>query len=135
MGESIWRRARSEMVALEKRSPETTIAPAPGQTEPPPRKFFSLSPLNQRRWQNFRANRRGYWSLWIFLILFILSLFAEFIANDRPILVSFQGELFFPVVRDYREADFLPPEEAFLATVDYRTALIQEAIEAEGWML
>jgi len=123
------------MVALEKRAPETTIAPAPGQTEPPPRRFFSLSPINQRRWQNFRANRRGYWSLWIFLTLFILSLFAEFIANDRPILVSFKDQLYFPVVRDYRETDFLPPEEAFLAAVDYRTALIQETIEADGWML
>ena len=45
---------------------------------------FALSPLNRRRWENFKANRRGYWSLWIFLVLFVVSLFAEFIANDKP---------------------------------------------------
>ena len=56
---------------------------------PPTRPW--LSPLNQRRWQNFKANRRGYWSLWIFLVLFVLSLFAEFIANDRPIDRLLQG--------------------------------------------
>ena len=56
-----------------------------------------LSPLNQRRWQNFKANRRGYWSLWIFLVLFVLSLFSELIANDRPILASYKGEILFPV--------------------------------------
>ncbi len=48
-------------------------------------------------WQNFKANRRGYWSLWIFLVLFVLTLFAELIANDRPLLVSYKGELLFPV--------------------------------------
>src|SRR5690606_31821016 len=54
-----------------------------------------LSPLNQRRWQNFKANRRGYWSLWIFLVLFVLSLFSEFIANDKPLLAQYKGELLF----------------------------------------
>ncbi|TIU19128.1 MAG: ABC transporter permease, partial [Mesorhizobium sp.] len=54
-----------------------------------------LSPLNQRRLQNFRANRRGYWSLWIFLVLFVLSLFSEWIANDKPVLVSYKGEILF----------------------------------------
>jgi ABC-type microcin C transport system permease subunit YejE len=53
---------------------------------------MALSPLNQRRWRNFKANRRAYWSLWIFLILYGMSLFAELIANDRPILVQYQGE-------------------------------------------
>ena len=46
---------------------------------------FTLSPINKRRWQNFKANRRGYWSLWIFLVLFFVTLFAEFIANDKPL--------------------------------------------------
>ncbi len=59
------------------------------------------SPVNQRRWQNFKANRRGYWSFWIFLVLFVLSLFAEFIANDRPLVASYKGEMLFPVVVDY----------------------------------
>jgi microcin C transport system permease protein len=65
-----------------------------------------LSPLNRRRWANFKANRRGYWSLWIFLILFIASLLAEFIANERPILVSYKGEILFPVLVDYPEEKF-----------------------------
>jgi microcin C transport system permease protein len=90
-----------------------------------------LSPLNQRRWQNFRANRRGYWSLWIFLVLFGLSLFAEFLANDRPLLVSYKGELLFPVLVDYPEEKF----GGFLAVTDYRDPVIYEEIEANGWIL
>ena len=54
---------------------------------------IALSPINQRRLANFRANRRGYYSFWIFVVLFVLSLFAEFIANDKPILASYKGEL------------------------------------------
>lgn len=65
-----------------------------------------LSPLNQRRWRNFQRNRRAYWSLWIFTILFVISLFAEFLANDRPILVSYRGELRSPVLSFYSEQDF-----------------------------
>ena len=110
-----------------------TIEPLPGQTQPPPRPL--LSPLNRRRLENFKANRRGYWSLWIFLVLFILSLFAEFIANDRPLVLSFKGHLYFPVLRDYQESDFLPPDEAFQAIVEYRSDFIQEAIRADGWMV
>jgi microcin C transport system permease protein len=90
-----------------------------------------LSPINQRRWQNFRANRRGYWSLWIFLALFVLSLFAEFIANDKPLIASYQGEILFPVVIDYPEEKF----GGFLAVTDYRDPFIQEEIEANGWMI
>jgi microcin C transport system permease protein len=90
-----------------------------------------LSPLNKRRWQNFKANRRGYWSLWIFLVLFVLSLFAEFIANDRPILASYQGELLFPSIVDYPEEKF----GGFLAVTDYRDPVIQEEIEANGWIV
>jgi microcin C transport system permease protein len=90
-----------------------------------------ISPLNQRRWQNFKANRRGYWSLWIFLILFVLSMFAEFIANDKPIVASYNGEILFPVVVDYPEEKF----GGFLAVTDYRDPFIQEEIEANGWMI
>jgi microcin C transport system permease protein len=90
-----------------------------------------LSPLNQRRWQNFKANRRGYWSLWIFLVLFVLSLFAEFIANDKPILAYYKGELLAPVLIDYPEEKF----GGFLAVTDYRDPIIAEEIEAEGWMI
>ncbi|MGD9480668.1 ABC transporter permease [Shinella sp. G-2] len=96
----------------------------------PPKKGL-LSPTNKRRWENFRANRRGYWSLWIFLVIFVLSLFAEFIANDRPILASYKGELLFPVVVDYPEEKF----GGFLAETDYRSDFITEEIEANGWMI
>ncbi len=67
---------------------------------------MKLSPINQRRLRNFRRNRRAVWSLWIFGILFGLSLFAEFIANDKPILVSYRGELRMPVFHFYSEKDF-----------------------------
>jgi len=90
-----------------------------------------LSPLNLRRWQNFKANRRGYWSLWIFLVLFVLSLFSEFIANDRPLIVSYKGETLFPVLVDYPEEKF----GGFLAVTDYRDPVIQEEITANGWMV
>jgi microcin C transport system permease protein len=90
-----------------------------------------LSPLNQRRWQNFKANRRGYWSLWIFLVLFVLSLFSEFLANDKPILASYKGEILFPVLVHYPEEKF----GGFLAVTDYRDPVIQEEIEANGWMI
>ena len=66
-----------------------------------PRKRPWLSVLQRRRWEIFRANRRGYWSLWIFSVLFVLALFAEFIANDKPILVLYKGELLYPVLVDY----------------------------------
>ncbi|MCC2688531.1 MAG: peptide transporter permease [Rhizobiaceae bacterium] len=90
-----------------------------------------ISPLNQRRWRNFKSNRRGYWSLWIFLLLFGLSLVAELIANDRPILAFYKGELLVPAVVDYPEEKF----GGFLAVTDYRDPFIQEEIEANGWVL
>ena len=90
-----------------------------------------LSPLNLRRWQNFKANRRGYWSLWIFLALFGLSLVAELIANDRPILAFYKGELLFPVVVNYPEEKF----GGFYAVTDYRDPVISDEINANGWVL
>ncbi|MBL4890849.1 MAG: ABC transporter permease [Rhizobiaceae bacterium] len=93
-----------------------------------------LSPLNQRRWSNFKKNRRGYWSLWIFLILFTLTLFAEFLANDRPIIVSFKGEIYAPVLFDYPEEVFLG-EDGFLPQTDYKIPEIAEAFTEHGWAL
>jgi microcin C transport system permease protein len=90
-----------------------------------------LSPLNQRRWQNFKANRRGYWSLWIFLVLFVLSMFAEFVANDRPILAFYKGELLVSALIDYPEEKF----GGFYAVTDYRDPVISDEIEANGWLL
>ncbi|MBY5314259.1 ABC transporter permease subunit [Rhizobium leguminosarum] len=104
----------------------------PAVTTPvkPPRKGL-LSPTNIRRWQNFRANGRGYWSLWLFMVLFILSLFAEFLANDRPIIASYKGEILFPVLIDYPEEKF----GGFLAETDYRSSVIADEINANGWMI
>jgi microcin C transport system permease protein len=96
----------------------------------PPRKGL-LSPTNIRRWQNFKANRRGYWSFWLFLILFILSMGAEFIANDRPIIVSYKGEILFPVFVNYPEEKF----GGFLAETDYRSSFIKDEINGNGWMI
>ena len=90
-----------------------------------------LSPLNQRRWRNFKANRRGYWSLWIFLALFALSMVAELIFNDKPILVSYKGEFYYPLLVDYPEEVF----GGFLPTTTYRDPFIQEEIAANGWAI
>ncbi|WP_102109563.1 ABC transporter permease [Oceaniglobus roseus] len=79
---------------------------APAPVEAPPRQGGWLSPLNKRRLRNFTRNRRAFWSLWIFLVIFTLSLFAEFIANDKPILVSYRGETYAPVFNFYSEQDF-----------------------------
>jgi microcin C transport system permease protein len=92
---------------------------------------IKLSPINQRRIANFKANRRGFWSLWLFLLLFIASLFAEGIANDRPILASYKGELLFPAFIDYPESKF----GGFLAVTAYRDSFIQDEINANGWMV
>src|SRR5579864_7451307 len=82
-------------------SPATRNAIAP-QSRP----WLKLTPMNRRRLDNFRRNRRGAWSLVIFLVLFGASLCSEFIANDRPLLVSYKGELLFPVFVDYPEDKF-----------------------------
>lgn len=96
----------------------------------PPRRRW-LSPINQRRWQNFRANRRGWWSLWLFLAFFVLTLGSEFIANDKPIMVSYQGELLFPAFVDYPESRF----GGFLGAPDYRGDFMAEQLAANGWAI
>jgi microcin C transport system permease protein len=93
--------------------------------------FGVAQTLNQRRWKTFRNHKRGYWSLWIFVVLFVLTLFAEFIANDRPLLVSYKGELLVPVLVNYPEEKF----GGFLAQTDYRDPFIRDEIDANGWMI
>lgn len=90
-----------------------------------------LSPINTRRWQNFKSNRRGYWSLWLFLVMFVASLGAELIANDRPLLVRYKGEMLMPVLVDYPEEKF----GGFLAVTDYRDPVIQDEIAKHGWIV
>ena len=95
-------------------------------------KRFQLGPINQRRWAGFKTNRRGYWSLWIFLILFLTSLGAEFLANDRPIMVYYQGGLYFPVLRSYPETTF---GGEFETEADYRDPYVRELIDQGGWAI
>ncbi|WP_169828865.1 ABC transporter permease [Marinobacterium jannaschii] len=96
--------------------------------------MIKLSPINQRRVENFRRNRRGLWSLRLFLLLFVLSLFAEFIANDKPILVGFKGEIYTPVLKNYPETEFGGEFESW---TDYKDPFIQELInqDGNGWIL
>jgi len=102
----------------------TTQAPL-GEAVPPSRRPLGLSPLNKRRWQNFKANKRGYWSLWIFSFLFLISLFAEVIANDRPFLIKFDGKLYFPAFTTYSETTF---GGDFETAADYRDPFLQKLI-------
>jgi len=92
---------------------------------------LQLSPLTHRRLRNFKANRRGYWSLWIFIGLLVLTLPAEFVANDDPLLVRYKEQFYFPVFADYPESEF----GGFLARTDFRDPFIREEIEAHGWMV
>ena len=89
-----------------------------------------LTPLTRRRLHRFRSNRRGWWSLWIFVILFITTLLAEVIANDKPFLVYFKGEVYFPIVKAYPETTF---GGDFLTEADYRNPYLSELIERDGW--
>ncbi len=91
-----------------------------------------MSPLNRRRLQNFRANRRAWHSLWIFSALLIASLLAEFIANDRPIVFSLGGELHFPVFFTYSEAELGGELET---EAWYRDPFVMNLIEADGWAI
>ena len=93
---------------------------------------MTLSPLARRRWHNFRANRRGWYSLWLFLLLFMFSLFAEFVANDKPLIISFDGQLYFPITTTFPETTF---GGEFETETDYRDPFVIELITAKGWML
>ncbi len=108
---------------------ETTTHSAIGEAVPPTQHAFQPSPLNRRRWQNFKANKRGFWSLWIFLVLFVLSLFAELIANDRPFLIKFDGHLYFPAFVTYPETAF---GGDFETAADYRDPYLQKLIADKG---
>ncbi|MBL6957671.1 MAG: ABC transporter permease [Rhodospirillales bacterium] len=91
-----------------------------------------ITPLTRRRLANFRANKRGFWSLWLFLILFFVSLFAELIANDKPILIHFDGAYYTPFLTDYPETVF----GGFLETeTEYADPEVRELIEEKGWIL
>ena len=111
------------------RQPETQAVGPGGLVVPPERRLVAVSPLNRRRWQNFKANRRGYWSLWIFMVLFIVSLFAEVIANDKPFFIYMQGKAYFPAVVSYPETAF---GGDFETAADYRDPFLQKLIAEKG---
>ena len=91
-----------------------------------------MTPLFRRRVHNFQANRRGFWSLWIFLVLFVVSLGAEFIANDDPLLVRYDGRFYFPIFRAYPETTF---GGVFPTETVYRDSAVIRLIQEKGWIL
>jgi microcin C transport system permease protein len=113
----------------------TTARVTTGPVLPPAGDVFlgrRVTPLTRRRIDNFKANRRGFWSLWVFLALFVSSLFAEFIANDRPLLIHYDGASYFPIFRNYPETvfgGFLPSE------ADYHDPDVIKMISEKGWMV
>lgn len=97
---------------------------------------MNLTPLTRRRLAQFRANKRGHWSFWIFLTLLLIAFSANLIANDKPIILSYQGDLYYPVFVDYPETTF---GGDFETSAEYRDEFVQELIVGEdgtkGWML
>jgi microcin C transport system permease protein len=121
---------------------DATISPPAGETQAvsplglavtPESHEIDLVPLGRRRWRNFKANKRGYWSFWIFTLLFVASLFAEFIASDQPFLVKYDGKFYFPAVFTYPETTF---GGDFETAADYRDPFLQKLIaDKDGFML
>jgi microcin C transport system permease protein len=119
-----------ERTALE--LPQPAAAAPSGVAVLPVARLLKPSPINRRRWENFKANRRGFWALWIFLVLFILSLFAECIANDKPFLIKYDGHLYFPSLFSYTQATFGVEDELAQSSPDYRDPYLQKLIADKG---
>jgi microcin C transport system permease protein len=94
--------------------------------------MIHLSPLTQRRLAQFKVNKRGYISFWLFLVLFFVTLFAELIANDKPLLVSYNDSFYFPIVKEYPETTF---GGEFETETNYRDPFVQDLIDKKGWMI
>lgn len=92
----------------------------------------SVKKIRQKRIAVFKANKRGYYSLWIFSFLFILTLFSEFIANDKPVLISYKNEFYMPIFKTYAEKDF---GGDFESEADYKDEYVQELINESGYMI
>lgn len=93
---------------------------------------MKLTPINQARWQRFKTNRRGYWSMWIFLLVFIMSLGSELIANDKPLLLRYDQHWYTPFLVNYPETTF---GGDFKTATDYQDPLIRSNIEQHGWAI
>jgi microcin C transport system permease protein len=112
---------------------EAAIPEPTGVVAAPRSGGVALTPINRRRWRNFQQNRRGWWSFWIFAVLFVASLFGEFIANDKPYLVSYEGRFYYPVFVRYAETTF---GGEFETGADFRDPYLQKQIKDKGgWML
>ena len=90
------------------------------------------NPLNEARWLRFRANKRGYWSLWIFMTLFVFSLFAELRATDKPLRVEYEGAWYYPITTQYAETEF---GGEFETEADYTDPYVIELIEEKGYII
>jgi len=114
--------------------PDTAAVGTSGFAVPPGRRWVTISPLNRRRWDNFKTNRRGYWSLWVFLAMFLISLFAEFIANDKPVYIHVNGKSFFPAVMTYPDTAFGDPNDKnlFGTAADFRDDYLMSLITKEA---
>ena len=92
----------------------------------------NLSPLNKRRLSNFVKNKRGLYSFWIFFVLFIISLIADFIANEKPLLIKYENEFYYPILQSYSETTF---GGDFETEADYRDPFVKNSINSSGWMI
>ena len=93
---------------------------------------MQFSKLNQRRIENFKNNKRGYYSLWIFSFLFIISLFADFIANEKPLLIKYESKFYYPIFSFYSETNF---GGDFETEADYKDPFVKDLINKKGWMI
>ena len=116
-------------------NPPDSAPAAPGAARSPgtENRFLGLriTPITRRRLDNFRRNRRGFWSLWIFLALFFVTLFAEVIANDKPLLIRYDGAFYAPVLFVYPETTF---GGEFLTEADYRDEFVAKLIDGKVHM-
>ncbi len=110
-------------------TPDTTAVGVMGLDVPPERHSMIMSPVNRRRWLNFKANRRGYVAFWVFMVLFVVTLFAEFLANDKPFLIRVDGKTFVPVLFTYPETAF---GGEFETAADYRDPYLRKLIAEKG---
>ena len=108
------------------------VAPVQGVQVRPTFLGRRVTPLTRRRLDNFRANRRGFWSLWLFLAIFSVTLAAEFIANDRPLLIKYDGGYYMPVFHAYPETTF---GGVFPTEADYHDPEVRKLIQEKGWIV
>ena len=93
---------------------------------------MTLSPLNKRRLDNFKSNKRGWYSFLIFTFLFLVSIFADFIANEKPLLIKYENQIYLPIINEYAETTF---GGDFETEADYRDPFVKDLINNNGWMI